>query len=77
MDLVLGNIVEVTTDAIVTPAYSDLGSAPGIRQAVFEAADTERLVEVCQRWGSCGIGQAVVTPSYVYYPCGRSGLVQW
>ena len=64
MELVLGNIVEMDTDAIVTPAYSDLRSTPGIRQAVFEAADTQSLAEACRQLGSCGIGQAVVTPSF-------------
>ena len=63
MKILLGDIVEMAVDAIVVPAYSDLRSTPGIRQAVFEAADGPRLQAACRELGSCSIGQAVVTPS--------------
>ena len=63
MRLLLGNIVEMRTDAIVTPAQSDLRPAPGISEAVFRAADTEALLAACRRIGRCRIGHAVVTPA--------------
>ena len=63
MRLILGDIVDMNTDAIVTAAHSDLRPAPGISQAVFEAADTEKLTAACRKLGRCRIGRAVVTPS--------------
>ena len=61
--MILGDIVDMRTDAIVTAAHSDLKPAPGISQAVFDAADTERLIEACRKIGRCRLGHAVVTPS--------------
>ena len=63
MKLILGNIVDMKTDAVVTPAHSDLRPIPGISEAIFKAADTKELTEHCRRIGHCRIGHAVVTPS--------------
>ena len=63
MLLKLGDIVTMATDAIACPAHSDLKSIPGIREAVFRAADTEKLKKLCKAKGRCGIGKAVITPS--------------
>ena len=63
MRLVLGNIVEMKTDAVASAARSDLQPAPGISEAVFSAADTAKLKAECRRIGRCRIGQAVVTSS--------------
>ena len=63
MQMVVGNIEEMKTDAIVTAAHSDLRPAPGISEIVFAAADREALTAACRKLGRCKIGHAVVTPS--------------
>ena len=63
MHLILGDIVQMQTDAIAVPAHSDLKPCPGIREAVFRAADARQLAALCARLGRCPIGSAVVTPS--------------
>ena len=63
MKLVLGKIEEMDTDAIACPSHSDLKIKPGIREAVFLAADTEKLTELCNKKGYCPIGKGVITPS--------------
>lgn len=63
MQLLVGNIEDMNTDAIVTAAHSDLRPAPGISEAVFAAADREALTAACRKIGRCRIGHAVVTPS--------------
>ena len=63
MQLVLGNIVEMRTDAIAAPAHSDLRPIPGISEAIFAAADRKRLTEACAQAGRCKIGKTVITPS--------------
>ena len=63
MQLLLGDIVEMATDAIVTAAKPDLRPTPGISAAIFRAADTGALTAACRRIGRCRIGHAVVTPS--------------
>lgn len=64
VELVLGDIVDMTTDAIATSAHSDLRPMPGINAQIFKRANTEQLLATCKRIGSCRIGQAVVTASY-------------
>ena len=74
MKLVLGNIVEMEADAIATSAHSDLKPTPGISEAIFKAADTEKLMKICSKIGRCRIGQVVITPllrfkMQIYYSC--------
>lgn len=64
MRLVLGDITNMGTDAIVNAASSDLRPCPGICSAVFAAADSEKLLAACRKIGRCDIGKAVVTPSF-------------
>ena len=64
MKIVLGDITRMQTDAIINAASSDLKPCEGICKAIFEAADTEKLLKTCRRIGRCKIGDAVVTPSY-------------
>ena len=64
MQLILGNIKEMATDAIAIPAHSDLEPSPGIREAVFAAADRGQLLAASRKFGRCRIGHAVVTPSF-------------
>ena len=63
MRLLLGDITKMHTDAIVNAASTDLRPCEGICQAIFAAADREKLLEACKKIGHCPIGKAVVTPS--------------
>ena len=63
MKLVCGDVVQMQVDAIACPAHSDLRSTPGIREAVFRAADGQKLKKLCREKGGCPIGHAVLTPS--------------
>lgn len=63
MRLVIGDITKMNTDAIVNAAASDLKPCEGICRAIFNAADTKKLVAACKAAGRCRIGEAVVTPS--------------
>lgn len=60
----MGDIVHMGTDAVVNAARTDLARAPGICEAIFAAADGEKLEQACRRLGRCPIGQAVLTPSF-------------
>ena len=62
MYLYLGDITRMETDAIVNAAGTDLRRCPGICDAIFAAADTEKLERACRKLGRCRIGQAVATP---------------
>ncbi|MFR8255820.1 MAG: macro domain-containing protein, partial [Ruthenibacterium sp.] len=64
MRLVLGDITKIKADAIVNAASSDLRPCPGICEAIFAAADTEKLRAACRAIGRCRIGHAVVTPAF-------------
>lgn len=64
MKLILGDITEMDTDAIVNAAATDLRPTEGICQAIFKKADTEKLMAACRRIGHCRIGQTVVTPAF-------------
>ena len=64
MQLVLGNITQMTTDAIVNAASTDLRPCEGICSAIYNACDTQQLLAACKKIGRCRIGQAVVTPSF-------------
>lgn len=63
MELVLGDITKMKTDAIVNAASSSLRPCAGICQSVFAAADTKKLLSICKKIGHCDIGRAVITPS--------------
>ena len=64
MKLVIGDIAQMDTDAIVNAAATDLKPYPGICSSIFAAADTEKLKKACRAIGRCPIGRAVVTPAY-------------
>lgn len=59
-----GNIVRVTTDAIVNAANTELTRAPGVCEAIFAACDSAKLEQACRRYGHCAIGHAVITPAF-------------
>ena len=64
MRLIQGDITKIQADAIVNAASSDLRPCEGICQAIFHAADTQKLLNACKKIGHCDIGKAVVTASY-------------
>lgn len=64
MQLVLGDITKMDTDAIVNAASTDLKPCEGICRAIYAAADGEKLLAACRKIGHCPIGKAVVTPSF-------------
>ena len=74
MYLYLGDITRMETDAIVNAAGTDLRRCPGICDAIFAAADTEKLERACRKLGRCRIGQAALP---VHHSRGRAGLVRW
>ena len=51
MYLYLGDITRMETDAIVNAAGTDLRRCPGICDAIFAAADTEKLERACRKQG--------------------------
>lgn len=63
IELVHGNIVEETVDALVSTADPGLFSGEGVDGAVHLAAGPD-LMEACRKIGSCPAGQAVCTPSF-------------
>ena len=63
MKLVLGDITQMHTDAIVNAAATDLRPCEGICQAIYNAADAKQLLAACKKIGHCPVGAAVVTPS--------------
>lgn len=63
MRLTMGDITKMDADAIVNAAASDLKPCEGICRAIFNAADTEKLMAACKAAGRRRIGEAVVTPS--------------
>lgn len=64
MKLILGDITKMETDAIVTPASTDLTETEGISKAIFDAVDRNALKKALKKIGHCPIGHAVITPSF-------------
>jgi len=60
LSLVLGDITEETTDAIVNAANSGLRGGGGVDGAIHRAGGPAILAE-CRKIGTCPAGQAVVT----------------
>lgn len=59
-----GNIVRISTDAIVNAANTELTRVPGICEAIFAAADSKKLEAACRKHRHCAIGHSVITPSF-------------
>ena len=65
-EIVKGNIVNASTDAIVLPANPMLMVGPGASAAIFEAAGRKKLKKACskvlkQNGGKCEVGSAIPT----------------
>ena len=61
--IVRGNIVNVTTEAIVNPANNNLMPGAGANKMIFYAAG-DKLVEACSKIGYCETGKAVYTSGF-------------
>ena len=63
-DIVKTNIVNVSADAIVLPANSELKEGSGASKAIFKAAGRKNLTKACKKIGFCEVGSAVPTLAY-------------
>ena len=60
LELVKGNIVEQTTDAIVNAANSALAGGGGVDGAIHRAGGPQ-IMDECRKYKSCHTGAAVIT----------------
>lgn len=63
-EIVKTNIVNVSADAIVLPANTELKEGAGASSAIFEAAGRRQLVQACKKIGKCEVGNAVPTLAF-------------
>ena len=68
-DIIKGNIVNASTDAIVLPANPNLLEGPGASAAIFEAAGRRKMTKACKDvlkkcGGKCEVGSAIPTLSF-------------
>lgn len=61
--VVIGDIAQFSTDAIVNSANPSLLAGSGVSGAIHRAAGPE-LELACRAIGSCAVGDAVVTPAF-------------
>ena len=61
--IVRGNIVNVTTEAIVNPANNNLMPGGGANKMIFYAAG-DKLIEECSKFKYCETGNAVYTQGF-------------
>ena len=64
IEIVLGDIVQQETDAIVNAANEQLQAGGGVCGAIFAAAGASELQAACNRLGGCPTGQARLTPGF-------------
>jgi len=63
LELVVGDIAEQNTDAVVTAAHWDLGGGQGTDGSIHFKAGPE-LLAACRKIGGCPIGGAEITPGF-------------
>ena len=68
-EIIKGNIVNASTDAIVLPANPMLQEGPGASEAIFETAGRKKLTKACKEvlkknGGRCEVGSAIPTLAY-------------
>lgn len=63
-EIVRNDITRMQVDAIVNAANSRLAPGGGVCGGIFAAAGREKLERACRSIGRCGVGQAVITPSF-------------
>ncbi|NTV64921.1 MAG: macro domain-containing protein, partial [Oscillochloris sp.] len=64
LELVEGDIVAQTTDAIVNAANEHLAQGSGVCGAIFRAAGPRDLARACDQVGPCPTGEARITPGF-------------
>lgn len=64
LELVQGDIVAQTTDAIVNAANDHLAQGGGVCGAIFRAAGPVQLTAACDAVAPCPTGQARITPGF-------------
>ena len=62
--MVVGDITEMDTDAIVNAANEELCPGGGVCGAIFRAAGYEELDRACSAIGHCDTGKAVITDGF-------------
>lgn len=64
LNILVGNIVDMDTDAIVNAANSRLKEGDGVCGAIFNAANDERLQRDCDLLAPIEVGEAIITAGY-------------
>lgn len=63
-EMIRADLTELTVDAVVNAANSQLQRGGGVCGAIFAKADSTKLQAACNQIGSCPTGSAVLTPSF-------------
>lgn len=64
IEIVIKDITQMRTDAIVNAANSGLRAGSGVCGAIFAAAGHDELQQACDAIGGCPTGGAAITPGF-------------